>query len=155
VTVLASDWPADAFQATSREEAVVTLFGGEPEEGGQVQWESRGRFRRGGEMAGQQEHKLNARIKDGMAEGKLLLRHPMETGNRKEPSTGIKVPRHFIRERICEHNGSPVLRTQWSGGMARNPCLSIRIREAKTGDRVRIQWTDDRGETDANEAVVS
>jgi sulfur-oxidizing protein SoxZ len=105
-------------------------------------------------MAGQQEHKLNARMKDGMAEVKLLLRHPMETGNRKDPSTGLRVPRHFIRELVCEHNGEPVLRTQWSWGMARNPYLSIRIREAKTGDRVRFQWTDDRGDTDAIEAVV-
>ena len=44
---------------------------------------------------------------------------------------------------------------KWSWGMARNPYLSIRIREAKTGDRVRVQWTDDRGETEAIEALVS
>jgi sulfur-oxidizing protein SoxZ len=106
-------------------------------------------------MAGQQEHKLNARMTDGMAEVKLLLRHPMETGNRKEPRTGLRVPRHFIRELVCEHNGEPVLRTQWSWGMARNPYLSIRIREGRSGDRVRVQWTDDQGAVDAIEAVVS
>jgi sulfur-oxidizing protein SoxY len=42
VTLLASDWPADAFQATSYEEAVAALFGGEPvEEGGHVQLEAK------------------------------------------------------------------------------------------------------------------
>ncbi len=106
-------------------------------------------------MAAQQEHKLNVRMKEGMAEVKRLLRHPMETGNRKDPSTGLKVPRHFIRELTCEHNGIAVLRTQWSWGMARSPYLSVRIREAKIGDPVRVQWSDDRRDVDAIEAVVS
>ncbi len=100
-------------------------------------------------------HKMLARMKDGMAEVKLLLRHPMETGNRTDPTTGLKVPRHFIRELVCEHNGNAVLRAQWSWGMARYPYLSFRIREARPGDRVRFQWRDDRGKDDAMEAVVS
>lgn len=107
-------------------------------------------------MAGNKRtHKMRARMKNGMAEVKLLLQHPMETGNRTDPTTGLTVPRHFIRELVCEHNGNGVLRTEWSWGMARNPYLSFHIREARAGDRVRIRWSDDRGEDDAIEAVVS
>lgn len=106
-------------------------------------------------MTDQQGHKLNARMKGGMAEVRLLLRHPMETGNRKEPSTGLKVPRHFIRELVCSLNGDTVLRAQWSWGMARNPYLSIGIRGAKVGDQVRVEWSDDRGETGAIVSVVT
>ena len=99
--------------------------------------------------------KMRARMKDGAAEIKLLLQHPMETGNRTDPATGLKVPRHFIRELMCEHNGVAVLRAQWSWGMARRPYLSFLIRDAQPGDLVRIQWSDDRGEEGAIEAVVS
>ena len=99
--------------------------------------------------------KLRVQMKDGAAEVKLLLQHPMETGNRMDPTTGLKVPRHFIRELICEHNGNEVLRTQWSWGMARTPYLSFRIRNGRSGDQVRIRWNDDRGEDGAIEAVVS
>lgn len=100
-------------------------------------------------------HKIRARMKDGMAEVKLLLQHPMETGNRTDPTTGLKVPRHFIRELVCELNGNSVLRADWSWGMARKPYLSFRIREARSGDRVSIRWSDDRGGDGAIEAVVS
>lgn len=34
-------------------------------------------------------HKIRARMKDGMAEIKLLLQHPMETGNRTDPATEV------------------------------------------------------------------
>ncbi len=99
-------------------------------------------------------HKIRARMKNGMAEVKLLLQHPMETGNRTDPLTGLKVPRHFIRTLDCEHNGTTVLDADWSWGMGRNPYLSFRIREARVGDRVRIHWSDDRGKDDALETVV-
>ena len=98
---------------------------------------------------------MRARMKNGMAEVKLLLLHPMETGNRTDPTTGLNVPRHFIRELVCAHNGYIVLRAHWSWGMARNPYVSFRVREARPGDRVRIQWSDDRGKDDAMESIVS
>ena len=99
-------------------------------------------------------HKMRVRMKSGVAEVKVLLQHPMETGTRKDPATGLKVPRSFIRELICEHNGHRVLAAQWSWGVARNPYLSFRIREAAVGDRVRLQWTDDGGATESLERVV-
>ncbi len=100
-------------------------------------------------------HKIRARMKGNAALVKVLIRHPMETGRRKDGVTGERVPRHFIRELRCEHNGEPVLTADWSWGVARNPYLSFRILEARPGDRVRIQWRDNRGEDDAIETLVS
>jgi sulfur-oxidizing protein SoxZ len=99
-------------------------------------------------------HKIRARLKDGAAEVKLLIRHPMETGRRKDPVTGLKVPRHYIREIHCEHNDEEVLSGDWSWGMARNPYLSFRIPGAGAGDRIRVYWTDDKGTTEAMETLV-
>ena len=100
-------------------------------------------------------HRIRARMKDNVAVVKVLIRHPMETGRRKNAVTGEQIPRHFIRELRCEHNGAPVLTADWSWGVARNPYLSFRILEARPGDRVRIQWSDNRGKDDAIETVVS
>jgi len=100
-------------------------------------------------------HKIRARMREGGAEVKVLLQHPMETGNRSDRTTGLKVPRHFIRELVCEHNGKIVLSTDWSWGMARNPYISFRIRHASPGDRISVRWRDDRGAEDTIEAVVS
>jgi len=100
-------------------------------------------------------HRIRAKMQDNVAVVKVLIRHPMDTGRRKDKVTGEKIPRHFIRELRCEHNGEPVLTADWSWGVASNPYLSFRILEARPGDRVRIQWSDNRGEDDSIEAVVS
>ena len=100
-------------------------------------------------------HRIRARMKDNLALVKVLIRHPMESGRRKDKVTGEKIPRHFIRELSCEHNGETVLSADWGWGVASNPYLSFRILGARPGDRVRVQWTDNRGEQDAIETVVS
>ncbi len=100
-------------------------------------------------------HRIRARMKENVAVVKVLIRHPMETGRRKDKITGKQIPAHFIRELRCEHNGDVVLTADWSWGIARNPYLAFRILDAKPGDDVRIQWIDNRGEDDAIEAVVS
>ena len=100
-------------------------------------------------------HRIRARMKDNVAVVKAIIRHPMETGRRKDKLTGAQIPRHFIRELRCEHNGEPVLTADWSWGVARNPYLSFHLLAAQRGDRVRIQWSDNRGEDGAIETVVS
>ena len=100
-------------------------------------------------------HRIRARMKGEAALVKVIIRHPMETGRRKDSVTGETIPRHFIRELHCEHNGEPVLSADWSWGLARNPYLSFRILEARAGDRVRVRWSDNRGEDGAIETVVS
>jgi hypothetical protein len=57
--------------------------------------------------------KIRARLDDGIIAVKVLIRHPMETGSRKHPSTDEIIPRHYIREVVCEHNGKPVLTMDW------------------------------------------
>ena len=36
--------------------------------------------------------KMRARLVEGDTVVKTLIQHPMETGNRKDPRTGLKVP---------------------------------------------------------------
>lgn len=105
-------------------------------------------------MSTHASHKIRARRQGEVVEVKLLIQHPMETGRRKDPATGLLVPRHFIREIHCEHNGAEVLSAAWSWGMARNPYLSYRVPGGRPGDRVRIQWTDDKGLTESLETEV-
>lgn len=105
-------------------------------------------------MATLASHKIRARMKGAAAEVKLLIQHPMETGRRKDPVTGLLIPRNFIREIRCTHNGMEILSAEWSWGMARNPYLSYRVKDAKPGDNVSILWTDDKGLTESLETQV-
>lgn len=105
-------------------------------------------------MANEDRGKVRARLKDGVVRVKVLLKHPMETGSRKHPGTGELLPRHFIREVVCERNGTPVLTLDWGWGVAANPYLSFDLKEGKAGDLIAIRWVDNQGETASVEGKV-
>jgi sulfur-oxidizing protein SoxZ len=106
-------------------------------------------------MANEDAGRLRARLRDGLVTVRVLMKHPMETGARKDPATGELVPRHFIREVVCEHNGEPVLTLDWGWGVSENPYLSFDLKEGKVGDPILVRWVDSEGETGRIEGSVS
>ena len=90
--------------------------------------------------------KIRARLQVDVADVKVLMFHPMETGLRKDPITGELIPLHFIQHVIAAHNGKTVLDAQWSRAISKNPFVNFRIRGAKPGDKVTVSWEDNRGE---------
>ncbi len=98
--------------------------------------------------------RLKATVADGITEIKALMKHPMESGLRKERESGKLVPAHFIQEVICEHNGKVVMSTIWSGGVSANPYLSFKFKGGKAGEKVKLSWKDNKGESDTVEAEI-
>jgi sulfur-oxidizing protein SoxZ len=84
----------------------------------------------------------------------MLLRHPMETGARKDPGSGEPIPRYFIQELRCERNDKIVLSAKWGWGISKNPYLAFRLRQAQAGDRIRVVWKDNLGNEDSIEGQV-
>jgi sulfur-oxidizing protein SoxZ len=103
-------------------------------------------------MAG--SHKLRVKLDGEGALVKMLLRHPMETGARKDPGSDELIPRNFIQELRCERNDETVLSANWGWGISKNPFLSFRLRQAQAGDRVRVSWKDNLGKEDSVETQV-
>ena len=98
--------------------------------------------------------KIRATLQGDVAEVRILMLHPMETGARKD-SKGDIVPQHFIRNVAVMHNGKTVLDAQWSQAVSRNPFLGLRVKGAKAGDKVSVTWVDNKGEKRTDEATVS
>jgi sulfur-oxidizing protein SoxZ len=92
---------------------------------------------------------------DGKTIVKAIIFHPMETGLRKDKSTGQKIPAHYITELNVEHNGKNILTCLWGPGVSKNPFLSFRFKNAKAGDKLKFSWVDNKGESDSKEATVS
>lgn len=85
---------------------------------------------------------------------KAILFHPMETGLRKNKSTGSTIPAHFITEVKCEHQGKNVLTCLWGPGVSKNPFLSFRFKGAKKGDSMKISWVDNTGKSATTTATI-
>jgi len=92
--------------------------------------------------------------KGDVADVKMLIFHPMETGYRTSASTGEMVPKHFIKTLQALHNGATVLEVQWSRSVSRNPFLHFRVRGASAGDEIVIAWEDNFGETGGTVATM-
>ena len=98
--------------------------------------------------------KIRAALQGDVADVRILMMHPMETGQRKDAKGDI-VPLHFIRSVVVTHNGKPVLDAQWSQAVSRNPFLGLRVKGAKAGDKVSVTWADNRGDKRTDEVNVS
>jgi len=70
--------------------------------------------------------KMRASLKDGITTVKVLIKHPMETGARKDKSTGELVPAEYIQEIVVTHNDNIVLNANWGTGISKNPYLSFK-----------------------------
>jgi len=95
--------------------------------------------------------KIRAKIKDDIAEVKALMPHPMESGVRVDADTGEKIPKHYIQEVVCKHNGNVVTQAFWGTGVSKDPYMAFKFKGAKPGDKLEISWRDNTGDTSNKE----
>ena len=98
--------------------------------------------------------KIRAGLKGDIADVRVLMNHPMETGQRKDGS-GNLIPMHFIQEIAVKLNGKTVIDAQISQAVSRNPVFSFRVKGAKAGDKLEISWLDNRGERNSTETSIA
>ena len=85
---------------------------------------------------------------------RVLMSHEMETGQRKD-AAGKTIPAWFIQEVSATLNGKTVMTAQWGASIAKNPFLQFTVLGAKPGDKIGVNWVDNRGDKRSDEAAVS
>lgn len=98
--------------------------------------------------------RIRAKASGDITDVKSLIKHPMETGLRKNKAGKI-IPAHFIEQVTAELNGKQVLLANWSIGISQNPYLSFKVKGGKAGDTLKLSWVDNKGESDSIETKVS
>lgn len=98
--------------------------------------------------------KIRAKLEGDTCDIKVLMSHPMETGQRKD-SEGKVVPAHFIQTFNIALNGKTVVDGECGVSVSRNPVFGFKVKGAKAGDKVTVKWTDNKGESRTDEAAVS
>ena len=97
--------------------------------------------------------RIRAQAQGDRAVVRVLMSHEMETGQRKD-SAGKVIPAWFIQEVAATLNGKPVFSAQWGTAIAKNPFLQFTVRGARAGDKVVVDWVDNRGDKRSDEATV-
>ena len=98
--------------------------------------------------------RIRAQLAGDKVTVRVLMSHEMETGQRKD-SAGKPIPAWFIQDVTASLNGKEVLSAQWGPSVSKNPFMQFNLKGAKAGDKVRISWTDNKGEKRTDEATVS
>ena len=99
--------------------------------------------------------KMRARLAGDVADIKVLIKHVMETGLRKDKATGKLIPAHFIDQVYATLNGKTVLEMQWGVAISQNPFFSFKVKGAKSGDKITISAVDNLGTNFYGETVIS
>ncbi|KAK3586180.1 hypothetical protein CHS0354_013130 [Potamilus streckersoni] len=89
--------------------------------------------------------KMRAAEKDGGVEIKLLMRHIMETGQRKD-AQGNVIPAHHITLMEIAVNGTVKIRSQMGPAVSKDPYVHLFVPGAKKGDMIKISWVDNKGD---------
>ena len=98
--------------------------------------------------------KIRAKMEGDVAEVRVLMGHPRETGQRKG-SDGKTIPAHFIKEIRAELNGKVVFEAAISQAISRNPLFAFKVKGAKAGDKLSITWEDNKGDKRTDTVTIS
>ena len=98
--------------------------------------------------------KMRATLAGGFTDVRVLMTHPMETGQRKD-AEGKVVPMHFIQNLTVKVNGRTVIDGQVSQAVSRNPVFSFRLRGGAKGDKIEVSWLDNHGDSNKTETAVA
>lgn len=98
--------------------------------------------------------KIRATMKGDVAEIRILMAHAMETGQRKD-AAGATVPPHFIQTMTVEVGGKKVVEGHVGVSVSRNPVFGFKMKGAKVGDKVVVNWVDNKGDKRTDEAAIA
>ena len=98
--------------------------------------------------------RIRAKMVGDKVEVRVLMSHEMESGQRKD-SAGKNIPAWFIQTVTASFAGKTVLTAQWGPAVSKNPFLQFSFKGGKAGDKVGVEWTDNKGDKRADEAVIA
>lgn len=98
--------------------------------------------------------KIRAQIQGEIADIRILMQHPMETGQRKD-ERGEVLPIHFIQTFSVQLNGKPLIDGQLNTSVSKNPLFAFKAKGIKPGDKLTVTWKDNLSDKRQDELTVA
>ena len=98
--------------------------------------------------------KIRAQIQGEITDLRILMQHPMETGQRKDEK-GQTLPMHFIQTFSVLHNGKLLIDGQLNTSVSKNPLFTFKARGIKAGDKISVNWIDNNGAKRQDEITIA
>ena len=98
--------------------------------------------------------RIRANVTGDTVEVKVLIRHDMETGQRKD-AAGKTVPAHFIQTLVAKWKDKVVLDAQLGTSVSKDPFFSFKFKGGAKGEKVTVKWVDNKGDSRTDEATIA
>jgi sulfur-oxidizing protein SoxZ len=97
--------------------------------------------------------RAKAKAKNGSTSVKIMAKHAMETGNRKDKK-GQKIPAQYIQTMSVAYQGKQVMEAHMGTAVSKNPYLAFTFEGGAKGDALEITWTENTGTSSTETAKV-
>ncbi|MGO4329679.1 thiosulfate oxidation carrier complex protein SoxZ [Cupriavidus sp. 2TAF22] len=98
--------------------------------------------------------RVRAAENGGVVDVKILMKHDMETGQRKD-ANGKTIPAWHIQSVTVQCKGKDVFQAQFGPAVSKDPFLNFKFKGGAKGDKVTVTWIDNRGDKRTDEATIS
>lgn len=97
--------------------------------------------------------KAIAKVKKGMAQVKLLIKHPMDSGRKMVDGKMVhdKEKEKFMQHLLVQHKGNTVYEMDSTSAISKNPFIKFEFEGAAKGDMITVEWKDNKGDSDKEE----
>lgn len=97
--------------------------------------------------------KIKAKVKKDITKVKMLIKHPMETGRRKDQDGNV-IPGLYITEVSASYKDQPVFYAEVGQAVSKDPYMAFSFKGGASGEKISITWVDSSGATETGEAAI-
>ncbi len=97
--------------------------------------------------------RLKAKVSGDLVKATCLIKHPMETGNRKG-ADGPLIPIHYVKVVRFSVNGELAATANLGPGVSIDPLITVDLMGAKAGDIISVEWEDNKGDSEKVEKAA-
>lgn len=98
--------------------------------------------------------KIRAILVKDKVDMKLWVKHPMESGLRKDEQ-GDRIPAHYIETLVVRCGERVVFDAHLGMAVSENPYFAFNFGGAAEGDPISVTWVDNLGDTRTDLGVVN
>lgn len=98
--------------------------------------------------------RIRATEQNGVIDVKLLIKHEMETGRRKDDS-GKLIPAWHITQMTAKVKNKEVFEAHFGTGISKDPFIHFKFKGATKGEEIVISWVDSKGDKRTDRALIA
>ena len=97
--------------------------------------------------------RVKAKLKGDVATIKLLIKHPMESGRRKDEAGNV-IAAKYVQTVTAHIAGTQVFEVNSGAGVSKNPFIQFILTGRAVGDVIDLKWVDSSGANEEDSVTL-